>query len=93
MIKVKMDIVNIQKKKDIKDGLFIMNSVEDEHENEDTFNDVEDLKDPESLSPSTAATSLTSIKANNQPKRISFTLSFTLCNSNFCWQQISLDTS
>jgi len=60
--KVKMDIVNIQKKKDIKDGLFIMDSVEDEHENEDTFNDVEDLKDPESLSPSTAATSLTSIK-------------------------------
>jgi len=60
--KVKMDIVNIQKKKDVKDGLFIMDSVEDKHENEDTFNDVEDLKDPESLSPSTAATSLTSIK-------------------------------
>ena len=92
-MKVKMDIVNIQKKKDVKDGLFIMDDVDNEQETENTFNDVEDLKDPESLSPSTAATSLTSIKANNQPKRISFTLSFTLCNSNFCWQQISLDTS
>lgn len=63
--KVKMDTVSIQKRRETKDGCFIMDTENDTEgllSNVEDFNGVDDFNDVETQEPSTSATSLASIK-------------------------------
>ena len=65
-MKVKMDTVSIQKKRETKDGCFIMDTENDTDvllSNVVDFNDVDDFNDVEDQGPTTSSTSLASIKA------------------------------
>ena len=61
-----MDTVSIQKRRETKDGCFIMDTENDTEgllSNVEDFNGVDDFNDVETQEPSTSATSLASIKA------------------------------
>ena len=61
-----MDTVSIQKRRETKDGCFIMDTENDTEgllNNVEDFNGVDDFNDVEDQEPTTSATSLTSIKA------------------------------
>ena len=65
-MKVKMDTVSIHKRRETKDGCFIMDTENDTEgllSNVEDFNGVDDFNDVEAQEPSTSATSLTCIKA------------------------------
>ena len=60
-----MDTVSIQKRRETKDGCFIMDTENDTEgllSNVEDFNGVDDFNDVETQEPTTAATSLASIK-------------------------------